>query len=90
MSRIPDFSRVAFADTATPGFGPQEAGGGTILQLIYPNPEALADGEDMSALMATMSRAHELNRCKYSPPGAPPADAPGAVPQTAAPPARAP
>ena len=81
---------VEVADTATPGFGPQEAGGGTILQLIYPNPEALADGEDMSAMMATMARAHEINRCKYSPPGAPPADAPGAVPQTAPLPARAP
>jgi uncharacterized iron-regulated protein len=63
---------VEVADTEKPGFGPEDAGGGTLLQLIYPNPEALADGEDMSAMMATMTHEREMNRCRYSPPTAPP------------------
>ena len=46
-------------------------GGGTVLELIYPLPEEYVEGEDMSAMTATMAHAHEAHRCKYAPPKAP-------------------
>jgi hypothetical protein len=51
---------------------------GTVLQLIYPNPDSFAEGEETSASMTNMAHAHQLNRCKYSPSGTPPAGAPPA------------
>ncbi len=39
---------------------------GTVLQLIYPNPEEFAAGEDMSAWMTTMHAKHTAGTCKYA------------------------
>jgi uncharacterized iron-regulated protein len=39
---------------------------GTVLQLIYPNPEEFAAGEDMSAWIATMHAKHTAGSCKYA------------------------
>jgi uncharacterized iron-regulated protein len=39
---------------------------GTVLQLIYPNPEEFAAGEDMSAWTLRMKSKHGANTCKYA------------------------
>ncbi len=62
---------VEVEDPGAPAFGADSLKGGTVLQLIYPNPDSFAEGEDSSASMKNMSHAHHMNRCKYSPPGAP-------------------
>jgi uncharacterized iron-regulated protein len=72
---------VEIEDPRAPAFGADSLRDGTVLQLIYPNPDSLAEGEDTSASMKTMASAHHMTRCKYSPPGAqgavhPPARAP--------------
>ncbi len=77
---------VEVEDPAKPAFATESLREGTVLQLIYPNPDSFAEGEDSSASMKSMAHAHQTNRCKYSPPGAPPAGAPAA----AHPPARSP
>jgi uncharacterized iron-regulated protein len=38
---------------------------GTVLQLIYPNPEEFAAGEDMSAWIEKMRAKHGSTACKY-------------------------
>jgi uncharacterized iron-regulated protein len=40
---------------------------GTVLQLIYPNPDEFAAGEDMSAWVTTMQAKHTAGVCKYPP-----------------------
>ena len=62
---------VEVEDPGAPAFGADSLRSGTVLQLIYPNPDSFAEGEDSSASMKNMSHAHHMNRCKYSPPGAP-------------------
>ncbi len=39
---------------------------GTVLQLIYPNPDEFAAGEDMGAWMATMHAKHTAGTCQYA------------------------
>jgi uncharacterized iron-regulated protein len=77
---------VDVEDPAAPAFGADRLSDGTVLQLIYPNPDSFAEGEDTSASMTNMAHAHQMNRCKYSPSGTPPTGAPPAD----APPAPAP
>jgi hypothetical protein len=72
---------VEVEDPRLPAFGADSLKDGTVLQLVYPNPDSLAEGEDASASMKTMANVHHMTRCKYSPPGAqgaghPPARAP--------------
>jgi uncharacterized iron-regulated protein len=72
---------VEVEDPRAPAFGTDSLRDGTVLQLVYPNPDSFAEGEDASASMKNMAHAHHINRCKYSPPGAqgaghPPARAP--------------
>ena len=62
---------VEVENAAAPGFAADAVSGGTVLQLIYPLPEEYVDGEDMSAMTATMAHAHEAHRCKYAPPKPP-------------------
>jgi uncharacterized iron-regulated protein len=69
---------IEVEDPGAPAFGADSLKDGTVLQLIYPSPDSFAEGEDTSASMKNMAHAHEMNRCKYSPPGAPPSDAPPA------------
>jgi uncharacterized iron-regulated protein len=59
---------VEVADPSAPAFAADSLGEGTVLQLIYPTPEAFADGEDMSASIAKSTHERETNRCKYAPP----------------------
>jgi uncharacterized iron-regulated protein len=77
---------VEVEDPRVPAFGPDSLRDGTVLQLIYPNPDSFAEGEDSSASTKNMAHAHHVNHCKYSPSGTPPAGAQGA----GHPPARAP
>jgi uncharacterized iron-regulated protein len=73
---------VEAKDPAAPAIDVGQFREGTVLQLIHPNPEAFADGEDMSAALARMTHAHETNHCKYSPPVAlPAAPAAGSTPK---------
>jgi hypothetical protein len=82
---------VEVEDPAAPAFATASLREGTVLQLIYPNPDSFAEGEDSSASMKSMAHAHPMNRCKYSPPGAPAPAAQGAgSPGADAPPAHAP
>jgi uncharacterized iron-regulated protein len=72
---------VEVEDPRLPAFGADSLKDGTVLQLVYPNPDSFAEGEDTSASMKTMANVHHMTRCKYSPPGAqgaghPPARAP--------------
>jgi uncharacterized iron-regulated protein len=62
---------VEVENPAAPGFAADAAGGGTVLELIYPLPEEYVDGEDMSAMTAKMAHAHEAHRCKYALPKPP-------------------
>jgi uncharacterized iron-regulated protein len=61
---------VEVEDPRMPAFGADSLKDGTVLQLVYPIPDSLAEGEDTSASMKTMANAHHMTRCKYSPPGA--------------------
>jgi len=61
---------VEVEDPRVPAFGADSLKDGTVLQLVYPIPDSLAEGEDTSASMKTMANAHHMTRCKYSPPGA--------------------
>jgi uncharacterized iron-regulated protein len=82
---------VEVEDPAAPAFATASLREGTVLQLIYPNPDSFAEGEDSSASMKSMAHANPMNRCKYSPPGAPAPAAQGASsPGADAPPAHAP
>jgi uncharacterized iron-regulated protein len=58
---------VEVADARAPAFAADSLGEGTVLQLIYPLPDAFADGEDMSASIAKVAHERETNRCKYAP-----------------------
>jgi uncharacterized iron-regulated protein len=62
---------VEVENPGAPGFAADTVSGGTVLQLIYPIPEAYVDGEDTGAMKAKMAHAHEANRCKYAPPESP-------------------
>ena len=62
---------VEVEDPGAPAFSADSLRGGTVLQLIYPNPDSFAEGEDSSASMKNMAHAHQTKRCKYSPAGAP-------------------
>jgi uncharacterized iron-regulated protein len=77
---------VEVEDPTAPAFAADSLRDGTVLQLIYPNPDSFAEGEDSSASMKSMAHAHQMNRCKYAPPGAPA----GGAPTTSSPPARSP
>jgi len=66
---------VEVEDPGAPAFASDTLKEGTVLQLIYPNPDSFAEGEDTSASMKSMAHPHHMNRCKYSPPGAPDAGA---------------
>jgi uncharacterized iron-regulated protein len=81
---------VEVEDPAAPAFATESLREGTVLQLIYPIPDSFAEGEDSSASMKSMAHAHSMNRCKYSPPGAPPGVPPADAPPTKSPPAGAP
>jgi uncharacterized iron-regulated protein len=69
---------VEVEDPGAPAFETGSLSDGTVLQLIYPNPDLFAEGEDASASMKNMAHAHEMSRCKYSPAGAPTPGAPSA------------
>jgi uncharacterized iron-regulated protein len=69
---------VEVEDPAAPAFGADSLRDGTVLQLVYPNPDSFAESEDTSVSMKSMAHAHHSNRCKYSPPGAPSARPPAA------------
>jgi uncharacterized iron-regulated protein len=71
---------VEVDDPHSPAFAADSLKGGTVLQLVYPNPDSFAEGEDTSASMKTMAHVHHMNRCKYSPPGAPAPAHPGHPP----------
>jgi uncharacterized iron-regulated protein len=70
---------VEVEDPRAPAFGAGNLKDGSVLQLIYPNPDSFAEGEDTSASMKSMAHAHHMDRCKYSPPGAPVDGAPAAA-----------
>jgi uncharacterized iron-regulated protein len=59
---------VEAKDPTAPSIDADRFHDGTVLQLIYPSPEAFADGEDMSAAITRMTHAHEAAHCKYSSP----------------------
>jgi hypothetical protein len=56
------------ADPGLPALPAADDGDGTVIQLIYPNPEEFADGEDMSAWIGRMKARHAASECKYSEP----------------------
>jgi hypothetical protein len=66
--KIAVIAPVEAMDPTAPSIDAGRLHDGTVLQLIYPNPEAFADGEDMSAAITRMTHAHEAAHCKYSPP----------------------
>jgi uncharacterized iron-regulated protein len=51
-----------------PALPPGEATDGTVLQLVYPNPEEFVAGEDMSGWIGKMHGRRISNACKYTPP----------------------
>lgn len=59
---------VEVDDPASPALPAAADRDGTVLQLIYPNPEEFADGEDMSAWIGQMKAKHAASACKYSMP----------------------
>ncbi len=61
---------VEVEDPHAPAFGADSLKDGTVLQLVYPNPDSFADGEATAASVKDLAHAHYLHRCKYSPPGA--------------------
>jgi uncharacterized iron-regulated protein len=63
---------IEVADPEAPSFDADELRQGTVLQLVYPNPEEFVEGEDMSAFIAKMKGKRLANACKYTL-----ADAPG-------------
>ncbi len=63
---------VEVADPSAPAFAADSLGEGTVLQLIYPIPDAFAAGEDMSASIAKAIHERETNRCKYAASPTPP------------------
>jgi uncharacterized iron-regulated protein len=62
---------VQVENPGAPGFAADAVTGGTVLQLIYPIPEAHVDGEDTGAMDTKMAHAHEAHRCKYTLPKSP-------------------
>jgi len=63
---------VEVADPSAPAFAADSLGEGTVLQLIYPIPDAFAAGEDMSASITKAIHERETNRCKYAAAPTPP------------------
>ncbi|MGO8857451.1 MAG: ChaN family lipoprotein [Steroidobacteraceae bacterium] len=63
---------IEVSDPSAPAFTSDSARGGTVLQLIYPNPDDFVEGEDMSAWTAKMTHERETDRCKYELPAAAP------------------
>jgi uncharacterized iron-regulated protein len=62
---------VEVEDPRAPAFASDRLRDGTVLQLVYPNPDSFEEGEDANASTKNMAHAHHVNRCKYSPRGAP-------------------
>ena len=60
---------VEVENPAAPALPLDAARDGTVLQLIYPNPEEFVAGEDMSAWIGRMHGKHAAAACKYSLPG---------------------
>jgi uncharacterized iron-regulated protein len=53
-------------DPRAPEVSPDEFVDGTVLQLIYPDPEPFVAGEDMSAWTTKMKAKHSAATCKYA------------------------
>ena len=68
--RIAVIATLEVDDPEKPAFSAERLGDGTVLQLIYPNPESFADGEDMTAWTERMRSKRAANSCRYTPPGA--------------------
>lgn len=56
---------IEVADRAAPAVPADDLRDGTVLQLIYPNPEEFVAGEDMSAWLGKMHSKHAASNCKY-------------------------
>ncbi len=61
---------VEVADPTAPTLPVEEFGQGTVLQLIYPNPEEFVAGEDMAAWIGKMHATRAAGACKYRVPPA--------------------
>lgn len=64
--RIAVIDPVEVEDPRRPAFAAAELRGGTALQLIYPSPPSLVEGEDPGSMMARMTHDRDLSRCKYT------------------------
>jgi hypothetical protein len=58
---------VEVADPKAPAFTVAALKEGTVLQLVHPNPEAFAPGEDQSAWVRKIMAKRAANPCKYAP-----------------------
>jgi uncharacterized iron-regulated protein len=58
---------IEVADPDVPALPAVDVRDGTVLQLIYPNPEEFAAGEDMSAWVGRMHSKRGAASCKYAP-----------------------
>ncbi len=76
---------VEVSDAAAPGFDAARLHDGTALQLVYPNPQSFADGEDSTAWVMKVMAKRKANVCKYTPPGQVPAPASPTASPTASP-----
>ncbi|MFH7040985.1 ChaN family lipoprotein [Paucibacter sp. JuS9] len=68
---------VEVTDPKLPSFAGAALKEGTVLQLVYPNPESFAPGEDQSAWVRKVMAKRTANACKYAP-----ASAPAAAPKS--------
>ena len=64
--RIAVIDPVEVENPDEPAFTADELHGGTALQLIYPNPPVLVDGEDTGPMMARMTHDRDASRCRYT------------------------
>jgi uncharacterized iron-regulated protein len=64
--RIAVIDPIEVEDPKVPTLPAADIGDGTVLQLIYPNPEEFVEGENMSAWIAKMHATRAANTCKYT------------------------
>jgi uncharacterized iron-regulated protein len=65
--KIAVIDTVEVEDPAAPAFDADAVRDGTVLQLVYPTPDAFVEGEDMSAFIGKMKHERESAKCKYAP-----------------------
>ena len=65
--KIAVISPVEVENRLAPAFDKADVGEGTVIQLIYPNPQTFVEGEDMNDWIKRVMSKRKSSTCKYTP-----------------------